>query len=189
MVRRSWCNVGAEGVKLHLFSWAAQLGAWDMVLIPTSSLQRIWTSCRWGYIIIWRPPTSYDRHNSHSIQPFNSQGRPLISLTGCTCYLYWCISSFDSMAGVNMLHKGVLHIPQSSSIAGTSPSDCLVSYPGHSLGGGLTSLQRSSQYILQPQPTGQDNFWDLHNITRVPCNLSIKNYCTHLPWKSCGSHI
>ena len=29
---------------------------------------------------------------------------------------------------------GVLHIPQNSSITGTSPSDCLVSYPGHSLG-------------------------------------------------------
>ena len=31
-------------------------------------------------------------------------------------------------------NKGVLHIPQSSSITGTSPSDGLVSYPGHSLG-------------------------------------------------------
>ena len=27
--------------------------------------------------------------------------------------------------------KGVLCIPQSSGITGTSPSDCLVSYPGH----------------------------------------------------------
>ena len=26
----------------------------------------------------------------------------LISSTGCTCYLHWCISSFDSLAGVNM---------------------------------------------------------------------------------------
>ena len=33
----------------------------------------------------------------------------------------------------------VLQIPQSSSITGTSPSDCLVSYPGHSLGGGFSS--------------------------------------------------
>ena len=31
-------------------------------------------------------------------------------------------------------NERVLHIPQGSSIAGTSPSDCLVSYPGHSLG-------------------------------------------------------
>ena len=51
-------------------------------------------------------------------------------------------------------NEGVLHIPQSSNIAGTSPSDCLVSLSGHSLGGGLTPLQRSSQCILQPWPTG-----------------------------------
>ena len=28
-------------------------------------------------------------------------------------------------------NSGVLHIPQSSSITGNSPSDCLMSYPGH----------------------------------------------------------
>ena len=75
---------------------------WDMVLIPATFLQLIWTSCCWGYIIIWHPPTSCERHNSHSIQPLDSQGRPLISSTGCTCYLHRCISSFDSLAGVNM---------------------------------------------------------------------------------------
>ena len=91
------------------FSWAAQPGAWglslcwDMVLIPASSLQLIWTSCRRGYIIIWLPPTSCERYNSHSIQPFDSEGCPLISSTGCTCYLHWCISSLDCLAGVNML--------------------------------------------------------------------------------------
>ena len=35
-------------------------------------------------------------------------------------------------------NEGVLRIPKSSSIIGTSPSDCLVSYTGHSLWGGLT---------------------------------------------------
>ena len=49
-------------------------------------------------------------------------------------------------------NKEVLRIPQSSSITGASPSDCLVSYFGHSLGC-LTPLQRSSRCILQPQPT------------------------------------
>ena len=50
------------------FSWAAQLGAWgpslcwDRVLIPASSLQLIWTFCHQGYIIIWCPPTSCERH-------------------------------------------------------------------------------------------------------------------------------
>ena len=33
-------------------------------------------------------------------------------------------------------NEGVLHISQSSSITGTSPSNCLVSYPGLSLGWG-----------------------------------------------------
>ena len=36
-------------------------------------------------------------------------------------------------------NEGVLHIPQSSSITGTSPSDCFAIYPEHSFaGGGLT---------------------------------------------------
>ena len=92
------------------FSWAAHSGAWRpslcwvMVLIPASSLQLIWTSCHRGYIIIWHPPTSCERHNSGSIQPFDSQGCPLISSTGCTCYLHKCISYFYSSAGANMLH-------------------------------------------------------------------------------------
>ena len=33
-------------------------------------------------------------------------------------------------------NEGVLHIPQNPSITGTSPSDCIVSYSGHSLGWG-----------------------------------------------------
>ena len=43
-------------------------------------------------------------------------------------------------------NEGVLRIP------GTSPSDCLMSYPGYLLGG-LTPLQRYSQCILPSQPT------------------------------------
>ena len=44
-------------------------------------------------------------------------------------------------------NEGITRIPQSSSISGTSPSDCFVSYPEHSL--------RCSRCILQPQLTGQ----------------------------------
>ena len=52
-------------------------------------------------------------------------------------------------------NKGVLCILQScNSVA--SPSDCLVSHLGHSVGRGLIPLQRCSQCILQPQPTGPD---------------------------------
>ena len=78
-------------------------------------------------------------------------------------------------------NEGLLCIPESFSITGVQPSDCLVSYPGYSLeesytsaeiqsvysiaqanlvthcgGGGLTPLQRCSQRILQPQPIGPD---------------------------------
>ena len=45
-------------------------------------------------------------------------------------------------------NEGVLYIPQSSIITGTSSSDCLVLYPGHSFGGGLIPLQ-------SPPPTHQ----------------------------------
>ena len=64
-------------------------------------------------------------------------------------------------------------IPQSSSIAGTSPSDCLVSYQDTRGGGGLTPLQRCSQYIRQPQPTGQSIFWIGHVWVSV-CNGSLQ---------------
>ena len=40
-------------------------------------------------------------------------------------------------------NKGVLHIPQSSSITGTSASDCLVSYPGW---GSYSSAEKQSVY-------------------------------------------
>ena len=43
-------------------------------------------------------------------------------------------------------NEGVLRIPQSSSITGTSPLDCLVSYPGHSLGGLTPSGEVQSVY-------------------------------------------
>ena len=46
-------------------------------------------------------------------------------------------------------YKGVFRIPQSSSIIGVVQSDCLVSYPGRSLGGSLIRLKRRSRCILQ----------------------------------------
>ena len=55
-------------------------------------------------------------------------------------------------------YERLLRIPQSSRITGTSPSDCLVSYPGHTLVvvvGGLTPLQRCSRCILHPKPIWQ----------------------------------
>ena len=47
---------------------------------------------------------------------------------------------------------GVLHIPQSSSITGTSPSDCLVSYPEY-LFGGVLPLCRGAVGEFYSSPT------------------------------------
>ena len=41
-------------------------------------------------------------------------------------------------------NKGVFHIPQSSIISGTSPSDCSVSYPGQSLGRSYPCAEKQS---------------------------------------------
>ncbi len=48
--------------------------------------------------------------------------------------------------------KAVLYIPQSSSITGTSPSDFLVSDPGHSSrgGGSYPSAEKHSVYSTAP---------------------------------------
>ena len=48
-------------------------------------------------------------------------------------------------------NEGLLRISQSSCTAGTSPSDCLVSYPGR--------LQRSSRCILQPAEAVEYTDW------------------------------
>ena len=47
-------------------------------------------------------------------------------------------------------NEGVLHIPQSPCITGTSPSDCFVSYPGHSLGVSYPSAEKQSVYSTDP---------------------------------------
>ena len=46
--------------------------------------------------------------------------------------------------------EGVLRILQSSSITGTTPSDCLILYPGHSLSGSYPSAEMQSVYSTVP---------------------------------------
>ena len=46
----------------------------------------------------------------------------------------------------NDSNEGVLHIPQSSSITGASPSDCLISYPRHTFGDSYSSAEMQSGY-------------------------------------------
>ena len=91
------------------FSWAAQPGAWrpslcwDMVLIPASSLQLIWTSCCRVYNNNLTPTYFLRASHLYSIQPTHRQSRLspdlLISLTGCTCYLHRCISHLTAQPG------------------------------------------------------------------------------------------
>ena len=52
-------------------------------------------------------------------------------------------------------NKGVLCIPQTFSITGASPSDCLVSYTGHSLGESYPSAEKQSVYSTAPSPSRQ----------------------------------
>ena len=49
----------------------------------------------------------------------------------------------------NVGNEMALHIPQNSSITGTSPSDCLVSYPEH-LGESYPSAEMQSVYSTAP---------------------------------------
>ena len=86
----------------------AQLGAWGppllvLVLSTASYLQLTWTSCRRGYIIIWRPLFFLRASQFHTqFNPTTVKVISWYSSTRCTCYLHRCISCFDSLAGVNM---------------------------------------------------------------------------------------
>ena len=53
-----------------------------------------------GFLMIWRPLFFLRASQSHSFNP--STVKVIISWyssTGCTCYLHWCISYFDSLTG------------------------------------------------------------------------------------------
>ena len=67
--------------------------------------------------------------------------------------LYQVLSLWARVDLGAMAIKGVLHIPQSSSITGASPPDCLVIIQDTHWER-LTLLQRCSWCILQPPPTG-----------------------------------
>ena len=57
--------------------------------------------------------------------------------------------------------EGVLHIPQSPSITGTSPSDCLVSYQDIHWGGGGLPLCRGAISVSY-SPSQLDNTLELN---------------------------
>ena len=59
-------------------------------------------------------------------------------------WLVWECCSFEHY------REWPLRITQSSSITGASPSDCLVSYPGHALGWSYPSAEMQSVYSTAP---------------------------------------
>ena len=65
--------------------------------------------------------------------------------------------------------NGVLRIPQSSSTAGTSPLDCLVSYAGHSLGGSYLSAEVQSVYSTAPADWAKAFLCNTNDLTSVIC--------------------
>ena len=73
-------------------------------------------------------------------------------------------------------NEGVLCIPQIYSITGTSPSDCLVLYPGYSLGGwGVLLLCREAVGVFY-SPSRLSNF-----PYQVPHTLYSWNYSSVCP--------
>ena len=54
-------------------------------------------------------------------------------------------------------NEGVLGIPKSSHITGTSPSDCLVSCPGHSFSESYSPADKQSVYFYSPSRQGNKN--------------------------------
>ena len=86
-------------------------------------------------------------------------------------------------------NKRVHRILQSSSITGTSPSDCLVPYPGHSLGGGVLPRCRGAVCVFYSlSRLCKNNFkipkWKLRIQKEIDLGLSFVlrhiNLCGHL---------
>ena len=87
------------------------MGAWGPTLLGAGFLYRIltptdWTYCALSYIIVQCPPSSCERHRSHSFNPSTVKVIFWYSSTGCTCYLHRSISYFDCPTGseVNIKH-------------------------------------------------------------------------------------
>ena len=70
-----------------------------LVLTPRTDLQLIWTSCRAGLYNYSTSTCFLWASHLHSIQLVDSQGYPLISSTGCTCYIHRCISRLTAWPG------------------------------------------------------------------------------------------
>ena len=62
-------------------------------------------------------------------------------------------------------NERVLRIPQSSSLTEASPSDCFVSYPGHSLGESYPSTETQSVYSAVPADWDRRGYLEMLKTT------------------------
>ena len=80
------------------------------------------------------------------------------------CYLLITSNDLGGQSWNLKSNQYILCIPQNSSIAGTSPSDCFMSYPGHSLEGGVLPLCRGAVGVFySPIRLGK-------TLAEIPCN-------------------
>ena len=85
-------------------------GPHSSIFSPTDLIFNWLTSCLHPVYIIFRPPpSSCGRNKSHSFNPSTVKVISWYSSTGCSCYFHRCISYFDSLAGVNMLHHSIVN--------------------------------------------------------------------------------
>ena len=85
-------------------------------------------------------------------------------------------------------NEGMLRIPQSSNTAGTSPSDCLVSYQGHSLGAGsYPSAEVQSVYSTAPADWAKYSLGNAGSLTAMHLFSSGIHFVdTHVHHLSCN---
>ena len=83
-------------------------------------------------------------------------------------------------------NEGVLRVSQSSSITGTSPSDCLGSYLGHSLGEGGESYPSSE--VQSVYSTASAN-WAIHRVNVKTVLFQISQFSISTQFKCQNSSI
>ena len=76
-------------------------------------------------------------------------------------------------------NEWLLCIPQSSNITGASPSDCLVSYPAHTLGESYSSAVIQSVYSTASADRAIQTFRIWFNIDQIPFYIQCYR-CTTL---------
>ena len=134
-VRRTWGQYVAVCLRLQLTSHTQ----------PTSTLSRI--KCCERYILIKKCVRSFIEVHHYVWVCFRN----------IVVYSYITIDRTLSSATTPSQsrpesngNEAVLRIPQSSSITGTSPSNCFVSYPGHSLQGVLSLCRETVGVFYSP---------------------------------------